>query len=394
MFIKRIPAAALIASPALAGPLTPPAGAVAPTGLTLQQVADQAESRIAINQQNTPSGGSALFEINQPGSYYLTGDVSGVSGGFGIRVNVPNVTIDLNGFAVRGLPGSTSGIFLNRADSSTIRNGSVSGWGNQGIRATNSTGVRLIDLIASDNVANGFQLGDAAFIYRCAALRNVEDGFNMGRASSIVDCQSERNMGSGIRTGLGSIARGCTTQQNVDDGISAGTGSSVIDCVSREDGVHGVDAASSCIVRGCNIFDSGTYGIDLSSFGTATGNSVSRAGTAGINVAGDCLAENNIVTGTGSVNPAIGIRVFSSDSRIQGNQLSGNATGILGTSSFGGSIFIGNALSGNIKAFELPAGNFVGPIVTPAATTAAIDGTTTSGSIGIGTTDPYANIVY
>ncbi|HRJ49802.1 MAG TPA: hypothetical protein PKU91_04680, partial [Phycisphaerales bacterium] len=81
-----------------AGPLDPPAGPVAGTYKTLTEV----EPRIAINAVNTPGGANSLFRITQPGSYYLTGNITGVIGKHGIEIAASGVTIDLMGFDLQG----------------------------------------------------------------------------------------------------------------------------------------------------------------------------------------------------------------------------------------------------------------------------------------------------
>src|SRR5678815_4185257 len=83
------------------GLLTPP-GTPAPTMKTL----DQVEPRVAINATNTPGDTDSLFKITQPGSYYLTGNITGVAGKHGIAIAASGVTVDLNGFDVAGVPGS------------------------------------------------------------------------------------------------------------------------------------------------------------------------------------------------------------------------------------------------------------------------------------------------
>ncbi|HVZ93498.1 MAG TPA: hypothetical protein VG797_03210 [Phycisphaerales bacterium] len=73
--------------PLFAGPLTPPAGPVAPT--------TGPEPRVAINAANTPGDADAtpsMFKITQPGSYYLTGNITGTSGKAGIEVASSDVT--------------------------------------------------------------------------------------------------------------------------------------------------------------------------------------------------------------------------------------------------------------------------------------------------------------
>lgn len=61
--LAGVAALSALSSRANAGPLTPPGGAVAPSGKTLTEV----EPRIAINATNTPGNASVLYRIAQPG---------------------------------------------------------------------------------------------------------------------------------------------------------------------------------------------------------------------------------------------------------------------------------------------------------------------------------------
>ena len=97
--------ASLIAN---AGPLAPPAGPIAPTNKTLAEV----EPRIAINATNTPGDADSLFRIAAPGSYYLTGNITGVVGEHGIEIASSGVTLDLMGFELLGVAGSLDGAAL------------------------------------------------------------------------------------------------------------------------------------------------------------------------------------------------------------------------------------------------------------------------------------------
>src|SRR5690606_18106937 len=92
----------ILAGAAVAGPLNPPAGPVAPTHKTLTEV----EPRTPINAANTPGDADSVYRIFQPGSYYLTGNIVGQAGKRGIEIASSNVTLDLNGFALQGVPGS------------------------------------------------------------------------------------------------------------------------------------------------------------------------------------------------------------------------------------------------------------------------------------------------
>ena len=105
--IRRISSPVLVAATlggviwVSAGDLNPPAGPVTPTMKTLTEV----EPRIAINAVNTPGDAFSTFKITQPGSYYLTGNVTGAAGTSGIRVASGQVTLDLNGFTLEGAGG-------------------------------------------------------------------------------------------------------------------------------------------------------------------------------------------------------------------------------------------------------------------------------------------------
>jgi hypothetical protein len=70
---------------------------------------DQVEARIPIDATRTPGDASATFRITAPGSYYLTGNITGQSGKVGILVLANDVTIDLNGFSLIGA-GNSAGI--------------------------------------------------------------------------------------------------------------------------------------------------------------------------------------------------------------------------------------------------------------------------------------------
>lgn len=88
---------------ALAGDLDPPAGPIAPTMKTLQEV----EPRIAINASNTPGDAEALYVISAPGAYSLAANVAGVAGKHGIKIDSEGVTLEGNGVCVARCAGFT-----------------------------------------------------------------------------------------------------------------------------------------------------------------------------------------------------------------------------------------------------------------------------------------------
>jgi len=189
-----------------AGPLNPPAGPVTSTYKTLTEV----EPRTAINLTNTPGDADSLFKITQPGSYYLTGNITGVIGKHGIEIAVaalalgPSVTIDLMGFELAGVPGSLDGVSVTASDqlNVAVRNGTVRAWGGDGVDVNNSTNNLLEDLRVEGNGGRGIPAGNA---------------------STVTGCTASFNTGIGIVANSGSTVTGCTARTNTGGGISAST---------------------------------------------------------------------------------------------------------------------------------------------------------------------------
>ena len=49
---------------------------------------DEIEARTIVNAANTPGNGTNTFIINAPGSYYLTGNLTGAAGKHGISIPI------------------------------------------------------------------------------------------------------------------------------------------------------------------------------------------------------------------------------------------------------------------------------------------------------------------
>ncbi len=105
---------------------------------------------------------SALpYTISAQGSYYLTASLTAIGSSGGITISASNVTLDLNGFAlVGGGSGNVTGINVPAAQKNIlIRNGTVRGWTNGGINASNATnsviqGIRLSNNTSSITFSN------------------------------------------------------------------------------------------------------------------------------------------------------------------------------------------------------------------------------------------------
>ena len=249
---------------ARSGSLNPPPGAVSPTMKTL----DEVEARTPV--QSLTGDSSTLYIISQPGSYYLTGNVTGVSGQNAIAVTVANVSIDLNGFALIGVPGSTNAIHASStANSLTVRNGAISTWGGAGVDAGVANQVRIEGLMVDHCAAGGIHIGQRSFVRNCGVhlcsgfgittsntCRVVEcivdntlasgDGITCDYASVIQDCSASENAGSGLVTvGSGVLIFGCKAAFNTLDGVTINsTYAEVIDTVATLNSANGIHSTS------------------------------------------------------------------------------------------------------------------------------------------------------
>ncbi len=341
------------------GSLTPP-GAPAPTMKTL----DQVEARTIINASNTSGDATNQFIINAGGSYYLTGNIFGVSGKNGILINATNVTVDLNGFAVFGGSGSLAGIWDggNNRGNTTVRNGTVLSWGGAGIDLSASFDSLVKDLIVTNNGGVGMKMSDACVLRDCMTRDNAGDnisagfnanvthctavasvngyGFNIGPNSTVKDCAANFNKLYGILTGANSMVSHCTTAQNAGGGINVGNGSTIAACAASSNGSgagtnFGIFTGNNCTVTDSNAsYNTVQYGIVANpgstvTHCTASSNTSAQATSAGMLVAGDtvigCTANNNTNTNSStSHTTGIGIYVNGTNATIRNCTADGN----------------------------------------------------------------------
>ena len=360
----------LAISSSIAGPLNPPAGAVNATMKSLAEV----EPRTAINSTNTPGDANSVYRISQPGSYYLTGNVTVGTGKSGIEVASSNVTVDLNGYTITGQPGSVHGVAtdstLTPYKHIRVSNGIITSMDSSGVYLVSFSpgqaqqhAVELVDISACTN--SGIYVNDARItecrVHGCGAIGI----YTFAPFDSTVDRCSAGGCGTtGVRVVQGTVsnttASNNTTRIYVDQGC-------VTSCAARNNAtgiVLGFGVASGCACEGNT-----SVGIDLLGNSLATGNTV---GSASIAVAG-----------------TVGIRSSAnSGARIEGNNLLRMGTGIAASST--NNLIIGNSFRACTAALNTAAGNRVGTLVT-GTSSAAING---NAGGGLGTTDPFANIVY
>lgn len=398
---------------ALAGPLTPPAGTVTSTYKTLSEV----EPRIPINAANAPGDVNSLFRITQRGSYYLVGNITGVAGKHGIEIAAPNVTLDLNGFALVGVAGmgEFDGI-LSVADveNVSVLNGAVSGWGRRGIDLRTAHVCRLDGLSASHNGNAGISAGHQTALTACIATENAAGGIDTGEYCSLVACNAVSNGGWGIWAGGVSTLSGCSAYDNANigigvdpactltgcaaywnatSGIYAGTGCTITQCTALSNFEDGIFATRGSIISYCSVGGNDGFGIGAGHGSTVIWCTVRENKLDGIECSSSCHISNNTCSsnGFGVANSGANIFANGGDNRIEHNNCVDADRGIDIDAT--GNIILGNSCAGNTINYTIVAGNRYGPIIDITASgTAAANGSSAAGTLG--STDPNANFAY
>jgi hypothetical protein len=372
------------------GPLAPP-GAPVPTMKTL----DQVEPRTPIDATHTPGNVNNLYRITAPGSYYLTGPITGVAAKNGISIEASDVTIDLRGFQVTGVPGSFDGVrFTDGNNRLTLRNGTITGWGGDGVNEFAGEGIAeegiYEDLHLAANGGSGMSLGDKctvracrfsdnsnyglyadgrATISRCTAGNNGYSGIYFG-SGSVLDSVSADNGGSGFESfGEPVLMKDCVAFGNLDSGFLTGGGAQIADCIARDNASKGIDAGYFSSVTRCTV----------------------KNNPWGIYAGGSCHIIGNFCEGNGD-----GIYTYEGRNEIDGNHVLNGGIGINVDASFASStnnLVIRNNVGGNTTNYDVAADNRVGPTFDiTAGGTPAVTGN--SGADTTTTLNPWANFAY
>lgn len=304
------------------GDLTPP-GAPAPTMKTL----DQIEPRIPIT--NLP------YTISSPGSYYLTDSLQGFASADGITISADNVTLDLNGFALVGQPGSFSGITLTGTRLGIcVRNGSVREWGIAGIFMLNSINSQVMNIRASTNALGGIYIGRGSRIVNCTVSGSAYGGIYIGDGSSAEGCVASGN-GIGFAGENGCAIRGCSASENFSDGISVWGKSVISECQAFKNGTNGIIGGHGSVITKCAAAENGGDGIRVIRNCQVRDN--------------DCLENGNFGSS------GAGIHATESGNRIEGNHAAGADRGldIDGTDNY----VADNTVRGNTDNYDIAQGN-------------------------------------
>ena len=331
------------------GPLAPP-GAPAPTMKTL----DQVEPRKPIS--------SVPITISQPGSYYLTGNLLGVAGQHGITIDGPQVSIDLMGFELRGVPGSLSGIQMSPAANPHIRNGSIVHWGQDGINGANGTGGIVEDLRVFNNGRHGISLNHGGHIRNCIAGTNSEVGIFVSNDVEIDECVSTGNGTHGILAFGRTMVLNCISRFNTNSGIVVGPASAVTACTLNDNAEHGIVASHGSTITGNTCSSNRLDGIQTGAGSTIIGNACRANFGDGIEMASDCNVLNNSCDNNGASGPGLGANIHvrtdpggAGDNRIDGNTCTDGDIGLFIEAA--NNIIANNVVRNNTTNYNIVPGN-------------------------------------
>ncbi len=233
------------------------------SGIDADWIDGQSSSELvsaAQDEVRTPIS-SLPFSISEPGSYFLTGNLTLVStrATTAIIVATSHVTIDLMGFSLSGSdPGAQIGILMPDVGDIEIRNGMINSFSAECINASSSNypfdeeGNRFLNLSIQSCGTGIFAQGGAYLVSNNTVLNNSDKGiFVLSSGSEISNNRVAGNDDDGIHVSGESVIFNNVVRNNSGDGISHGGSSVVSQNVSTGNGGYGIHAfnGSSLISR-------------------------------------------------------------------------------------------------------------------------------------------------
>ena len=273
--------------------------------------------------------------IDWPARVRLLGNLYGNNG---LQINSDNVILDLNGFSLIGRASGSPGIHvLTSAHNIQVRNGMLRNWVGSGLDAFDANNGVLENVSAYLNGEHGLAVGDGWTVQRCTAEENGDNGITAGSGSVVSQCTALNNSGSGF-----GLAHGCTVDA----------------CAARDNQQNGFQVGGNAIVRNCTSSQNSSNGFQVFSLS---------------------LVENNNAT----MNSDDGIRVTGERSRIEGNHVGQNDTGIRAGNTAIRNLFVRNSASANLSAdYAISTNNAIGQYIA-----ASVPETITNAN-------PWANFLY
>lgn len=281
----------------------------------------------------------AGLTITEPGSYYLTGNLTKLTSGWGIYVTSSNVTIDLMGFTITGAGTYGHGVSLDAsADNVVIRNGTIRNFPRSAIFQNNQgTGHHIIvkKIRADGNSTSG----------------NWSAILLSGYSNTVKDSVISNNFSSGIGAGADSLVRDNVVSNNAGGGIAVGAGAMVLNNVVSNNNGTGIFTNNSVVVEGNNVHhnnqeqSASSAGIKIGGANQVSNNNVSYNYRSGIYLNGSgSIIRNNHVTNSQTVNGVAYCVYFASNDNVA---IGNTATGC--NDEFGGSLPLNILFIDNIE---------------------------------------------
>jgi hypothetical protein len=314
----------LAAALVVAGPLNPPGGAVSSTYKTLSEV----EPRIAINSTNTPGGAGETYLISQPGSYYLTGNITMTSGKHAVAVSSADVTIDLNGYTIAGVSGASYGVVgYSGVGRIVVRNGSFRAGPFQSIFIGADSLVENVMAIQANTSVDAINVGDRSVVRNCR-VSTAGAAVNVGN-----QCVVEGLTATGVVSGVNAtskvdvVVRDCSmTCVGSGSGVYGQSRLSVARC-QFQGFVFGVVASDYAVVEDCRV-SGGAIGVYVGSNSTVRRVQVQTMTSQGVSV-GDASVLEGVDARSCTAN---GITVSSDCVLTRCNASGGASSGFVGIS--------------------------------------------------------------
>jgi hypothetical protein len=257
------------------------------------------EGVVLITQADALAGGvtpsdTAGFPVtlDTSGSYRLAGDLTVAStSADGIEITADEVTLDLGGFAIQGPitctgegsalscgAGSGRGVDASGQARITLRNGSVRGFGSDGVFVGGADS-RAVGLTVEENGNSGIVLS-GGIVRDCVASRNGNAGIVpafVPAPSVVVGNTAVGNQGRGISSNEGAVVMGNSALRNGTAGIAVFSGTAVHRNSSRQnegDGILVKTFANTTSITLNSLTDNGGYGISTLNSSDAYGYNV------------------------------------------------------------------------------------------------------------------------
>ncbi len=322
--------------------------------------------------ETLPVGGTCIhalpFVIDRPGYYYFQQDQVVTTGG--LFINADDVTVDLGGFTLIGIPAEgADGIRIAGRRNVEIRNGTIKTFGGHGIYETGEnnggSGHRILNLRLLANSLSGVRLsGSGHFVAHCTVRSNTEEGIYLADASTVIGNLAEENGKHGIYLGAGSTARNNTVTKNHDIGLLIGpggtatgntivsnahvglfamTGATIADNTIHGSGNAGILAGPGCTIRSNTIWNNQDNGIDADNGSTIEGNTVYGNQRNGIAVDADVTLRANTIRDNAADGILTGAAALLAANTVRNNQHCGIQVGA-------GSLLRENLVNGNNQA--------------------------------------------